>query len=102
MAENQKTSFIKKFLYFMRHLIPDAQTPNPKLTFYHPLLVMPYFQFFHFNSIIEHKITFQFTELHFEGPYGFWNQAKFEVFGVLKLFYWRLEVIISRGYHIKL
>ena len=38
MAENQKTSFTKKFLYFMRHLIPDAQTPNPKLTFYHPLL----------------------------------------------------------------
>ena len=22
----------------MRHLIPDAQTPNPKLTFYHPML----------------------------------------------------------------
>ena len=39
MAENQKTSFTKKFLYFMRHLIPDAQTPNPKLTFYHPLLL---------------------------------------------------------------
>ena len=40
MPENQKTSFTKKFLYCIRHLIPDAQTPNPKLTFYHPLLLM--------------------------------------------------------------
>ena len=29
MAENQKTSFTKKFLYCIEHLIPDVQTPNP-------------------------------------------------------------------------
>ena len=24
----------------MRHLIPDVQTPTPKLTFYHPMLAV--------------------------------------------------------------
>ena len=46
LGKNPMTNKIKKFLYTLEHLIPDAHEEIPTFAFYHPMLSTLFFVIF--------------------------------------------------------